>query len=71
MFVFFQETRKRPFDLKKKYFLEFFILVTQIPAIQQKVHKVGKQNFAREAFKENEVKIIEIGFLQKMVGRDI
>ncbi len=41
------------------------------PANQQKVHKVGKRNFTREAFKENEIKIIKIMFLQKIVGRDI
>ncbi len=33
--------------------------------IQQKEHKVEKWNFAREAFKENEVKIIKIAFLRK------
>ncbi len=40
-------------------------------AIQQKVHKIEIQNFTREAFKENEVKIIKIVFLQKIVWRDI
>ncbi len=40
-------------------------------AIQQKVHKVRKQNFTREAFKEKEVKMIKIMFLQKTVGRDV
>ncbi len=39
--------------------------------LQQKVHKVEKQNFTREAFKENEVKMIKIMFLQKIVRRDI
>ncbi len=34
-------------------------------AIQQKVHEVGKRNFAREVCKENEVKMIKIAFLQK------
>ncbi len=33
--------------------------------------KFGKRNFSREAFKENEVKMIKITFLQKIVGRDI
>ncbi len=40
-------------------------------AIPQKVHKVGKQNFTTEAFKENEVKMIKIVFLQTIIGRDI
>ncbi len=39
--------------------------------IQQKVHKVGKRNFTKYAFIENEVKVIKIVFLQKVVGRDI
>ncbi len=34
-------------------------------AIQQKVHQVGKQNFTREAFKENEVEMIKICFCKK------
>ncbi len=47
---------------------KYFIICN---VIQQKVHKVGKRNFTREAFKENEVKMIKIMFLQKIVGRDI
>ncbi len=39
--------------------------------IQQKVHKVGKRNFTREAFKENVVKMIKIVFLRKIVTKDI
>ncbi len=38
---------------------------TKCDAIQEKVHEVGKQNFAREACNENEVKMIKITFLQK------
>ncbi len=40
-------------------------------AIQQKVHNVGKRNFAREAHRENEIKMIKVAFLLKIVGRDI
>ncbi len=40
-------------------------------AKQRKVHKVVKQNFSREMFIENEVKMIKIVFLQIIVGRDI
>ncbi len=40
-------------------------------AIQQTVHKFGKRNLAKEAFKENEVKMIKITFLQKIVRRDM
>ncbi len=39
--------------------------------ILQKVHKVWKRHFTREAFKENDVKMIKIVFLQKIVGKDI
>ncbi len=47
----------------------FYICIRD--AIQQKVHKVGRQNFTRDAFKENKVEMIKIVFLQKVVDRDI
>ncbi len=40
-------------------------------AIQQKVHEVGKWNFTRETFKETELKMINIVFLQKIFRNDI
>ncbi len=47
------------------------LILLKCDVIQQKVHKVGKWNFAREAFKKNEVKMIKIVFLQKIVEKDI
>ncbi len=47
------------------------VCVCVCEVLQQKIHKVGKQKFTREALKENEVKMIKVVFLQKIVGRDI
>ncbi len=55
--------------LPHKWFLAVFF--RKCDANQQKVHKVGKQNFSRETFIENEVKMNKIVFLQKIIGRDI
>ncbi len=55
----------------KKFSKNFLYPFCICDAIQQKVHKVVKQNFTREAFEENQVKMIKIVFLPKIVGRDI
>ncbi len=52
-------------------FVFAWILTIICDEIRQKVHKVGKQNFTGEAFMENEVKMIKVVFLPKIVGRDI
>ncbi len=60
--------------LKTNNFRDIRSLNTKIyicDVIQQKVHKVGKWNFASEAFKDNEVKMIKTTFLRKIVRRDI
>ncbi len=59
------------FGIKKYGWFHILINFRNYDAIQQKVHKVGKQNFRREAFKENEVKMMKMAFLRKIVGRDI
>ncbi len=56
-------------DYKSTMLIYLYIYIWD--AIQQKVHKVGKRNFTRKAFKENEVEMTKIMFLQKTVAKDI